>query len=120
MRDKMDRQDEKLANLQNDRFDDGNSLRRNRRNRGGSEDEDSGRENRREMEEEYDFMMGRNRRERNYRRFNHRDGSLNNIKMKIHSFQGRNDPEIYLEWKKKIEFIFDCHNYSDPKKGSWL
>jgi len=58
-------------------------------------------------------MMGRNRRrgdrpERNYRRFDHRDGSLNNIKMKI--------PEIYLEWKEKMEFIFDCHNYLDAKK----
>ena len=77
----------------------------------------TGRENIREKEEEYDFMMGRNRhrgdrRERNYRRFDHRDGSLNNIKMKIPSFQGRNDPEIYLEWEKKMEFIFDCHNYS--------
>ena len=65
MRDRMDRQDEKLDNLQNDRSDDGNNSRRNRRNHGGSEDEDSGRENRGEMEEEYDFMMGRNRRERN-------------------------------------------------------
>jgi len=36
--------------------------------------------------------------------------------MKIPSFQGRNDPEIYLEWEKKMEFIFDCHNYSDAKK----
>ena len=63
MRDIMDRQDEKLANLQIDRSDDGNSSRRNRRNHEGSEDEDSGRENRREMEEEYDFMVGRNRRE---------------------------------------------------------
>jgi len=53
MRDRMDRQDEKLANLQNDQFDDGNSSRWNRRNHGGSEDEDSGRENRGETEEEY-------------------------------------------------------------------
>jgi len=122
MRDRMDRQDEKLANLQNDWSDDRNSSRQNRRNHGGSEDEDSGRENRREMEEEYDFMMGRNRRrgdrhERNYWRFDHRDESLNNIKMKIPSFQGRNDPGIYLEWEKKMEFIFDCHNYSYAKKG---
>ena len=82
MRDRMDRQDEKLANLRNDWSDDGNSSSRNRRNHGGSEDEDSSRENRREMEEEYDFMMGRNRRrgdrcEINYRRFDCRDGSLN-------------------------------------------
>jgi len=73
------------------------------------------------IEEEYDFMMGRNRRrgdrrERNHRTFNRRDGSLNNIKMKILSFQGRNDRKIYLEWEKKMEFIFDCHNYSDTKK----
>ena len=33
--------------------------------------------------------------------------------MKISSFQGRNDPETYLEWEKKIELIFDCHNYSE-------
>ena len=36
--------------------------------------------------------------------------------MKIPSFQGRNDPEAYLEWEKKIELIFDCQNYSDEKK----
>jgi len=73
------------------------------------------------MEEEYNFMMGRNRRrgdrhERNYRRFDRRYGSLNNIKMKIPSFQGRNDPEISLEWEKKMKFIFNCHNYSNAKK----
>ena len=73
------------------------------------------------IEDEYDFMMGRNSRrgdrcERNYRRFDRRDGSLNNIKMKIPSFQGRNDHEIYLEWEKKMEFIFDYHNYLDGKR----
>ncbi|KAL6316619.1 hypothetical protein AAG906_018874 [Vitis piasezkii] len=36
--------------------------------------------------------------------------------MKIPSFQGKNDPEVYLEWKKKVEFIFECHNYSEEKK----
>ena len=36
--------------------------------------------------------------------------------MKIPSFQGRNDPEAYLQWEKKIELNFDCHNYSDEKK----
>ena len=46
------------------------------------------------------------------------DGStrnLGNIKMKIPSFQGKNDPEVYLKWEKKVEFIFECHNYSDEK-----
>uniref|UniRef100_A0A2N9G1U5 CCHC-type domain-containing protein n=1 Tax=Fagus sylvatica TaxID=28930 RepID=A0A2N9G1U5_FAGSY len=43
--------------------------------------------------------------------------SLNgNIKMKIPSFQGKNDPEAYLEWEKKVELIFECHNYSEEKK----
>jgi hypothetical protein len=32
------------------------------------------------------------------------------------SFQGRTDPKAYLEWEKKIELIFDCHNYSEEKK----
>ena len=38
------------------------------------------------------------------------------IKMKILLFQGKNDPEAYLEWEKKIELVFDCHNYSELKK----
>ena len=43
------------------------------------------------------------------------DRNLGNIKMKIPSFQGKNDPEVYLEWEKKVEFIFECHNYSEEK-----
>ena len=44
------------------------------------------------------------------------DGNLGSIKMKIPPFQGRNDPEAYLGWEKKIELIFDCHNYSEENK----
>jgi hypothetical protein len=36
--------------------------------------------------------------------------------MKISSFQGRTDPEAYLEWEKKIELSFDYHNYLEEKK----
>ena len=36
--------------------------------------------------------------------------------MKIPSFQGKHDPEAYLEWEKKVELVFDCHNYSRMKK----
>ena len=43
---------------------------------------------------------------------NWEDNNLGNIKMKIHSFQGKNDPEAYLEWERKVELVFDCHNYS--------
>jgi len=41
---------------------------------------------------------------------------LDAIKLKIPSFQGKNDPEAYLEWEKKVDWIFDCHNYSEAKK----
>jgi hypothetical protein len=45
-----------------------------------------------------------------------RDNDLGNIKIKIPSFQGKNDPEAYLEWETKMEMVFDCHNYSEIKK----
>ncbi|KAH9658278.1 hypothetical protein KPL70_023423 [Citrus sinensis] len=44
------------------------------------------------------------------------DHDLGSIKLKIPSFQGKNDLEVYLEWEKKVELIFDCHNYSEEKK----
>ena len=55
----------------------------------------------------------RNRGQRNRGRF---DDDLKSIKLSIPSFQGRSDPEAYLEWEKKIELIFECHNYSEAKK----
>ena len=42
-------------------------------------------------------------------------GNHGNIKMKIPFFQGRNDPKAYLEREKKVELIFDCHNYFEAK-----
>ncbi|KAJ4708849.1 Mutant gag-pol polyprotein [Melia azedarach] len=36
--------------------------------------------------------------------------------MKIPTFQGKNDPELYLEWERKVEHVFDSHNYSEEKK----
>jgi hypothetical protein len=44
------------------------------------------------------------------------DNNLGGIKMKIPSFQGKSDPKAYLEWEKKMAFVFDCHNYSETKK----
>jgi len=41
---------------------------------------------------------------------------LDAIKLKIPFFQGKNDPKAYLEWKKKVDWIFDCHKYSEVKK----
>ena len=54
---------------------------------------------------------GRHREDRN-----REDNNLGNIKMKIPSFQGKNDPEAYLEWERKVELVFDCHHYSENKK----
>ena len=47
---------------------------------------------------------------------NREDNNLGSIKMKIPSFQGRSNPEAYLEWEKKMEFVFDCQNYFETKK----
>ena len=44
------------------------------------------------------------------------DRNLGNIKMKIPLFQGKNDLKAYLEWEKKVELIFECHNYFEEKK----
>ncbi|KAJ4708850.1 Transposon Ty3-I Gag-Pol polyprotein [Melia azedarach] len=45
-----------------------------------------------------------------------RDSNLGSIKMKIPTFQGKNDPELYLEWERNVEHVFDCHNYSEENK----
>ena len=44
------------------------------------------------------------------------DKNLSNIKMKIPSFQGKTDPNVYLEWEKRVELVFECHNFSEEKK----
>ena len=43
-------------------------------------------------------------------------GNLSSIKMKIPTFHGKSDPEAYLEWEKKVERVFECHNYTKEKK----
>ncbi|KAH9705041.1 hypothetical protein KPL70_011721 [Citrus sinensis] len=53
---------------------------------------------------------------RDDRRARHIDLDLGSIKLKIPSFQGKNDPKTYLEWEKKVELVFDCQNYSEEKK----
>ena len=52
----------------------------------------------------------------NRRNPNRVDNNLGSIKMKIPSFQGKNDPEAYLEWESKVENVFEIHNYSEDKK----
>ncbi|GKV13903.1 hypothetical protein SLEP1_g24862 [Rubroshorea leprosula] len=70
------------------------------------------------------FMRGRgdqkgrfNRREQNLTKWGDRqDHDLGSIKMKILPLQGKNDLDVYLEWEKKVELVFDCHNYFEEKK----
>lgn len=45
------------------------------------------------------------------RRHEEVDWHLGNMKINILSFQGRNEPQAYLEWEKKIEMLFDYHHY---------
>lgn len=63
------------------------------------------------------FRGDRRRNEQwNNRRRDNIDRNIESIKMRIPAFQGRNDPDIYLEWERKVELVFDCHNYSEEKK----
>lgn len=63
-----------------------------------------------EEEEEEEYSDGRSHERRRS------DNNLNSIKMTIPTFQGKNDPELYLEWERKVEHVFDCHHYSEEKK----
>ncbi|KAH9752087.1 hypothetical protein KPL71_014556 [Citrus sinensis] len=62
-----------------------------------------------------DRVTYRKRRQERYRR-DYEDRDLGKIEVTIPSFQVKSDPEAYLEWEKKVELIFDCHNYSEVKK----
>jgi hypothetical protein len=112
----MDHQETAIRNLQ------GGRDRRRREPRVENEYENEGDG---EDEEDLAFEVGLGRHRRVRRERGHewnpggRDGvdrNLGSIKMKIPSFQGRTDPEVYLEWEKKIDLVFDCHNYSEEKK----
>uniref|UniRef100_A0A2N9H2J3 Retrotransposon gag domain-containing protein n=1 Tax=Fagus sylvatica TaxID=28930 RepID=A0A2N9H2J3_FAGSY len=116
VRDRMDHQEAAIRNLQGGR----DRRRRERRVENEYENEGDG-----EDEEDLASEVGSGRHRRVRRERGHewnpggRDGvnrSLGSIKMKIPSFQGRTDPEVYLEWEKKIDLVFDYYNYSEEKK----
>ena len=69
-----------------------------------------------EDENDHDSAVGDRRYGGRHRDRNREDNNFGNIKMKIPSFQGKNDPEAYLEWERKVELVFDCHHYSENKK----
>ncbi|KAH0702349.1 hypothetical protein KY290_017636 [Solanum tuberosum] len=64
-----------------------------------------------EFEEAY-----QQRNERREPRIRVEDDNLSSIKMKIPTFRGTRDPDLYLDWERKVEVIFDYHNYSEGKK----
>jgi hypothetical protein len=124
IRDRMDRQDAVITGWREGRPQGGPYVRRQAR-RAPVDDSDGDHEDEFEGEEDQASLNGRfvPRGERCGRGFrtglrwrDGTDGDLGNIKMKIPSFQGKNDPEAYLEWEKKVELIFECHNYSEEKK----
>ncbi|RVW13085.1 Transposon Ty3-I Gag-Pol polyprotein [Vitis vinifera] len=127
IRDRMDRQDVVIASLQEERTQRAPNARRQGRRAcvDGSddyhEDEFEDEEDQASLNHEGRFAPRNERHGRGFRRAprwqDETDRSLGNIKMKIPSLQGKNDPEVYLEWEKNVEFIFECHNYSEEKKS---
>ena len=69
-----------------------------------------------EDENDHDSAIGDRRYGGRHKVRNQEDNNLRNIKLKIPSFQGKNDSEAYLEWERNVELVFDGHNYSDNKK----
>ncbi|XP_071928059.1 uncharacterized protein [Coffea arabica] len=41
---------------------------------------------------------------------------IKGIMMKIPPFQGKSDPDTYLEWESRVELVFDCNDYTDAQK----
>ncbi|RVW45607.1 hypothetical protein CK203_091542 [Vitis vinifera] len=123
--DQMDRQDAVITSLREERTQKApNARRQGRRARIDDsddyhEDEFEDEEDQASLNHEGRFAPRGERRARGFRRasrwHNETDRNLGNIKMKTPSFQGKNDPKVYLEWEKKVEFIFECHNYSEKK-----
>ncbi|KAH9717001.1 Endonuclease [Citrus sinensis] len=107
--DKLERQDTAIANLQRGQQPIAPNVRGNQ---GcavmGEEDGDD--------IDDFDDQATVDMRGRDNRRARRIDHDLGSIKLKIPFFQGKNDLEAYLEWEKKVELVFDCHNYSKEKK----
>jgi len=75
----------------------------------GYEEDEGGRRNKRYKER------------RNHRRYGSRQRKegIEEAKVKIPTFKGTCDPEVYLEWEMKVELVFACYNYNEEKKIKW-
>ena len=97
-------------------FRSGRNLRRRERVPPREEDEERYGSGFDEEEDRDSIVSNRRPRGRFREARNREDNNLGGIRMKIPSFQSRFNLEAYLEWEKKMEFVFDCHNYSETKK----
>lgn len=50
------------------------------------------------------------------RRFGETDSLLNNIKTSIPEFGGLHNPDMYLDWERKVNKIFECYDFPELKK----
>ncbi|XP_051149220.1 uncharacterized protein LOC127263941 [Andrographis paniculata] len=48
-------------------------------------------------------------------RDNRNQDPMRNLKFSIPSFNGNSDPDVYLDWEKKMELIRDCSTYDDEQ-----
>ncbi|XP_057501092.1 uncharacterized protein LOC130785067 isoform X6 [Actinidia eriantha] len=116
MRGELEQLHERLDQLENSRAEQPQPVPRARRREGAPIREEVNNYYGDEYGEEEDSVGSRRRNGRDRRERNQGDDSFSGIKMKVPSFQGKSDPEVYLEWEKKMELVFDCHHYSEAQK----
>ncbi|KFK24338.1 hypothetical protein AALP_AAs73801U000100 [Arabis alpina] len=42
--------------------------------------------------------------------------TYNELKLTPPTFAGKSDPEVYLDWERRLEHIFECYGYGERKK----
>ncbi|XP_019164431.1 PREDICTED: uncharacterized protein LOC109160611 [Ipomoea nil] len=87
---------------------------RNRRQNEREQMSNSSGEESEEIDENREFRRERNRRGRN--RWVEVDDDMRDVRPMIPKFQGKNDPEAYLDWESRVVRSFECHRYSERKK----
>ena len=72
-----------------------------------------------DIDDDQVILIGQDVNPRRQTRRGHFDGvdiNIGSIKIKIPHFQGKNNPDAYLEWERKVELIFECRKYSEEKE----
>lgn len=54
-------------------------------------------------------------RRQNARGEEYREGN-SEIRLTPLTFAGKSNPDIYLDWERRLEYIFECYGYGDRKK----